>query len=62
MAYNDARRLRKTDEAIAVPFIMVGSNSNLLAERMPYSANELNSNFNAPSEDPGIFAKTAVNQ
>jgi hypothetical protein len=27
---------------------------------MPYSANELNSNSNAPA-DPGIFAKTEVN-
>jgi len=62
MAYNDARRLRKSDGAIAVPFIMVGTTSNLRAERMPYSATELNSNINSPNEDPGIFVKTAVNQ
>jgi len=29
---------------------------------MPYSYNELNSNANAPAEDPGIFTKTKVNQ
>jgi hypothetical protein len=29
---------------------------------MPYATNELNSNSNAPSEDPGIFTKTQVNQ
>jgi len=31
-------------------------------ERMPYSNNELNSNENAPADDPSIFAKTRVNQ
>jgi len=31
-------------------------------ERMPYAATELNSNSNAPAEDPGIFTKTEVNQ
>jgi hypothetical protein len=29
---------------------------------MPYAATELNSNSNAPAEDPGIFTKTEVNQ
>jgi hypothetical protein len=29
---------------------------------MPYATNELNSNENAPADDPGIFTKTAVNQ
>jgi hypothetical protein len=60
--YNDARRLRKSDNAIAVPFVMVDADNSRRAERMPYAQNELNSNSNAPDEDPGIFAKTSVNK
>lgn len=62
MPYNDARRLRKSDSAIAVPYVMVGADNTRKPERMPYARNELISNENAPSEDPGIFQKTAVNQ
>tara|TARA_X000000950_G_scaffold270946_1_gene351405 strand:- start:1155 stop:2582 length:1428 start_codon:yes stop_codon:yes gene_type:complete len=62
MPYNDARRLRKSDSAIAVPYIMVGADNSRKPERMPYAQNELNSNSNAPDEDPGIFTKTPVNQ
>tara|TARA_B100000768_G_scaffold176928_1_gene190413 strand:- start:87 stop:1508 length:1422 start_codon:yes stop_codon:yes gene_type:complete len=62
MPYNDARRLRKSDNTIAVPFVMVDADNTRKPERMPYAQNELNSNSNAPDEDPGIFAKTEVNQ
>ena len=62
MAYNDARRLRKSDAAYAVPFTLVNGPNPPYPERMPYATNELNSNENAPAEDPGIFTKTAVNQ
>ena len=63
MPYNDARRLRKSDSSIAVPFILVDRETETRrSERMPYAQNELNSNSNAPSEDPGIFIKTQVNQ
>ena len=62
MPYNDARRLRKSDNDIAVPYVMYNSDNTRKPERMPYATNELNSNSNAPSEDPGIFQKTAVNQ
>lgn len=62
MPYNDARRLRKSDGAIAVPYVMYNSDNTRKPERMPYATNELNSNSNAPSEDPGIFTKTQVNQ
>ncbi len=62
MPYNDARRLRKTDGAFAVPFILVDGPGPPYPERMPYSTNSLNSNSNAPSDDPGIFTKTEVNQ
>ena len=62
MPYNDARRLRKSDSAIAVPYTMVDADNTRKPERMPYAQNELNSNSNAPAEDPGIFVKTPVNQ
>lgn len=60
--FNDARRLRKSDQGIAVPFVLVSGPNPPYPERMPYSYNELNSNENSPAEDPGIFVKTAVNQ
>ncbi len=62
MPYDDARRLRKGDTDIAVPFVMVDGPAPPYPERMPYSDDELNANDNAPSEDPGIFVKTPVNQ
>lgn len=62
MPYNDARRLRKSDGAFAVPYFLQDGPGAPYPERMPYSTNALNSNSNAPSEDPGIFTKTAVNQ
>ena len=60
--FNDARRLRKSDSAISVPFTLVLGPNPPYPERMPYAATELNSNSNAPAEDPGIFTKTEVNQ
>ncbi|MEM6803113.1 MAG: SusD/RagB family nutrient-binding outer membrane lipoprotein [Bacteroidota bacterium] len=62
MPYNDARRLRASDSDVAVPYILVDGPNPPYPERMPYSDDELNSNENAPSEDPGIFTKTKVNQ
>lgn len=62
MAYNDARRLRKSDSDYAVPLTLINGPNPTYPERMPYATNELNSNSNAPAEDPGIFTKTAVNQ
>ncbi len=62
MPFNDARRLRKSDTDIAVPFVLVDGPPPPFPERMPYSDVELNSNSNAPADDPGIFAKTEVNK
>jgi hypothetical protein len=62
MPFNDARRLRKSDSAYSVPFVLVGGPNPPYPERMPYAATELNSNSNAPADDPGIFTKTEVNQ
>lgn len=62
MPFDDARRLRKGDSDIAVPFPLNVASASQHPERMPYSDDELNSNSNAPADDPGIFTKTAVNQ
>lgn len=60
--FNDARRLRKSDSDVAVPIPFNTSAASQHPERLPYSDDELNSNANAPREDPGIFVKTEVNQ
>lgn len=60
--FNDARRLRKSDGDIAVPFPLNPGSTSQHPERMPYSDDELNANGNAPMEDPGIFKVTEVNQ
>jgi len=62
MPYDDARRLRKSDSDVAVPFPLNVASASQHPERMPYSDDELNTNSNAPADDPGIFTKTAVNQ
>ncbi len=61
MPFDDARRLRKSDSDVAVPFPLNVASASAHPERMPYSDDELNSNANAPTE-PGIFTKTEVNQ
>ncbi|MDH3648995.1 MAG: SusD/RagB family nutrient-binding outer membrane lipoprotein [Saprospiraceae bacterium] len=60
MPFDDARRVRSGDGDIQVPFPTNGGGQ--YPERLPYSDDELNANANAPSEDPGIFTKTMVNQ
>lgn len=60
--FNDARRLRKSDSDIAVPFPLNNSTASQHPERLPYSADELVTNSNAPRDDPGIFTTTEVNQ
>ncbi|MGI9543310.1 MAG: SusD/RagB family nutrient-binding outer membrane lipoprotein, partial [Cyclobacteriaceae bacterium] len=62
MPFNDARRLRKADTDLVVPFPLNTAAATQHPERLPYSDDELNSNSNAPADDPGIFMKTEVNQ
>ena len=59
--FDDARRLRKDDKDLEVPFPLNTASASQYPERFPYSESELNSNSNAP-EDPGIYAVTPVNQ
>lgn len=61
MPFDDARRLRGSESDIAVPFPS-NTGAGQYPERFPYSDDELNSNSNAPSDDPGIFTKTEVNR
>lgn len=61
MPFNDARRLRTSEIDLVVPFPLNTQTASAHPERFPYSANEINTNDNAP-EEPGIFVKTAVNQ
>lgn len=60
--FNDARRLRKSDGDIAVDIPLNTGTASSHPERLPYSFDELNSNSNAPADDPGILVKTEVNQ
>lgn len=62
MPFDDARRLRMTDPNIDVPFPFNVASATAHPERMPYSDDELNTNSNAPAEDPGILTRTPVNQ
>ena len=61
MPFDDARRLRKSDGDIAVPIPLNVASASQQPERFPYSVDEVNTNSNAPAE-PGIYAKTEVNQ
>jgi len=59
--YNDVRRLQKDDSDLIVPFPLNDGSATMNPQRMPYSFDELNTNSNAPAEDPGIFTITDVN-
>lgn len=62
LPFNDARRVRKDDGDLTVPFPINGGTFTSYPERFPYAQDELNANSNAPFPEPGIFTKTAVNQ
>jgi len=62
LPFDDARRVRTADPDLLVPFPLNTSSASQHPERMPYSDDELNTNENAPNEDPGIFTRTPVNQ
>ncbi len=61
LPWNDARRLRKSDSDIAVPFPLNTTAVTLHPERFLLSQNELNSNSNAPA-GATIFDTTELNQ
>ena len=61
MPWNDARRLRKSDMDVSVPFPLNTGAATAHPERFLLSQNELNSNSNAPT-GATIFDTTEVNQ
>jgi len=61
MAFDDTRRLQKTDSDIDVPFALNVATSTQNVERMLYPEDEILSNTMAPS-DPGLYQATEVNQ
>jgi SusD/RagB-like outer membrane lipoprotein len=61
MPFDDARRLKKNDLDIAVPFPLNLPTATQNVERFLYPEDETLSNQMAP-EDPGLFAVTKVNQ
>ena len=61
IAFDDARRLRKSDPDLVVPFpINIGSAASY-PERFIYANSEINANSKAP-EPPGILTPTPINQ
>ena len=61
MPFNDSRRLRDREEDIMVPFPINPKGGPCHPQRFLYSSNELDANASAPA-DPGLCAKTQVNQ
>ncbi len=62
LPFDDIRRWRKSDSDIAPNIPLNTPTAAAPPERLPYSSNELTSNANAPNPEPGIFAKTEINQ
>ncbi len=62
LPFNDARRLRKSDNDVNVPIPFTTVTATKHPERIIYSQNEINSNPNVPKPIPDIYVKTQVNQ
>jgi starch-binding outer membrane protein, SusD/RagB family len=61
--FNDHRRLRGAGETdLVVPFPLNTAAATQQVERIPWAYDEIISNTNMPSDDPGLYAKTAVNK
>lgn len=61
MPFDDARRLKKNDSDIAVPFPLNTTTASLHVQRFIYPEAEMLSNSQAPPE-PGLYTVTKVNQ
>lgn len=60
--FNDARRLRKSDNDVNVPIPFTTTTATQHPERVIYAQNEINANPNVPNPVPNIYVKTQVNQ
>ncbi|THU35854.1 SusD/RagB family nutrient-binding outer membrane lipoprotein [Niastella caeni] len=61
MPFDDARRLKKSDSDIAVPFPLNTATATQYIQRFIYPEAEILSNEQAPAE-PGLYSVTKVNQ
>ncbi|TVZ27645.1 SusD-like starch-binding protein associating with outer membrane [Gillisia sp. Hel_I_86] len=61
MPFDDARRLKKSDMDVAVPFPLNVPTATQNVERFLYPEDEILSNLMAPV-DPGLYSATEVNQ
>jgi hypothetical protein len=60
--FNDARRLRKTENDVNVPIPFTTPTATRHPERVIYAQNEINANPNVPNPVPDLYTKTQVNQ
>ncbi len=62
MAFNDARRLKKSDNDVIVPFPLNNTSTTVNPQRLLYPQDEINGNSNMPSPIPDLFTPTQINQ
>jgi hypothetical protein len=62
LVFNDVRRLRKSDNDIAVKFPLNTTTASRYPERIIYPQNELNANSNAKEPAEGIYFVVEVNR
>jgi hypothetical protein len=62
LPFNDARRLRKTENDVNVPIPFTTPTATKHPERVIYAQNEINANPNLPKPLPDLYLKTQVNQ
>ncbi len=62
MPFNDARRLRKSDNDVIVPFPLNTGDASMNPQRFLYPRSEIDNNENVPSPLPDLFAVTPINQ
>ncbi len=62
MPWNDARRLRASDDDLIVPFPLNTSSATVNPQRFLYAQDEINNNSNIPNPIPDLFTPTSVNQ
>ena len=61
IAFDDARRLRRTEPDLVVPFPLNIGSATAYPERFIYANSEVNANSNAPTP-PGILDPTPINE
>jgi len=62
MAFNDARRLKKSDSDVIVPFPLNNSTTTVNPQRLLYPQDEIDGNSNIQNPIPGLFSPTPINQ